>query len=89
MQLQYGRSVGMALMALGALLLCVQLFLWVRVYSPALPKKSNVAVGTYSDPAPTKLPALLGTAFVLGGVVLFSANLRRSQDEPARPGPKV
>jgi hypothetical protein len=88
MQVQYGRTVGVALMTLGILLLSLQLLLWVRIYAPK-PSALSVPIQGPADAAPTKLPFLIGSIFVIGGIVLFSANLERPHEKPVRPGPKV
>jgi hypothetical protein len=81
-------------MLLGLLLLSVQVLLWFRIYAPtsapdSAMKKENRPAPASSDIAPVTLPFIIGSVLVVGGIVVFSANLRRPQDAPVHPGPKV
>ena len=90
MQVQYGRSLGILAIVFGLLLLCVQLLLWSRIYRPSSPvRTSEVLAEEPHDPAPSTLPAWLGSMFVLSGIVVFSSNLERPQDAPVQPHPKA
>jgi len=63
-EVQNGRSLGIISILSGILLLSVQALFWFRVYAPpASAKKVNTPVMASSDPAPTKLPAVIGSIF--------------------------
>ena len=89
-QLQFGRTLGKVAIIFGLFMLAVQLWIWSRVYSPPpSAKKYNAPVTANSDPAPTRLPAVIGAIALVGGLVVFAQNLRRPHDVPVTPGPKV
>ena len=89
MQVQYGRSLGILAMVFGLLLLCVQLLLWFRIYRPSSPVGTPSVLDEPRDPAPSTLPAWLGSIFMMGGIVLWASNYRRRQDVPVEPSPKA
>jgi hypothetical protein len=90
MRIQFGRTLGIASITFGLLMLAVQGWLWFRTYNPPpSSKKVNTSVLASSDPAPTKLPAILGGVALVGGIVVFAHNLRRPQDLPVRPAHRV
>ena len=60
-----------------------------RLRAHTIWKERKYACTASSDTAPTKLPAILGAIFLVGGVVVFAVNLRRPQDTPVHTGHKV
>ena len=90
MQVQFGRTLGTVLMTFGLFLLVLQLWLRSRTYNPPpSARKENTRMLGSADPWPARLPGILGGLFLVGGIIIFSANLRRPDDAPVRPGPKV
>jgi hypothetical protein len=90
MQVQFGRTLGIAVICFGLLLLSVQLWLWSHTIDPP---PSLAAESSPPSAAPnhqtTWFPGILGSLSLVGGIFLFSRNLLKPEDQPVQPGDRV